>query len=150
MFTRLWFISYVSTKTIDIINRLVYNNWLVKFYLATNMITFINEVLHYICLYIFVRFMTHYVNDQLLEPKQNEFFFQLQIFCIIEMMGDDQRWPLEISVFVFQTKLLMAVKNESTNLKLYICVDGHWICTSSKNYVKSKSSGKIDKIKIYL
>ena len=74
------------------------------------------------------------------------YFFQLRIFCIIEMMGDDRTRPFKISIFVFQTILLMAVKIESTNINLYICMDGHGISTSSKNYVNSNGASKIDKI----
>ena len=84
-------------------------DWLLEFFLAGYMSTFINDGLCYIYIHIFVHFMTYYVNDKMLEPKNELFSFQLRKFCTIEIMDDDLTRPLKISMFVFQTNLLMAV-----------------------------------------
>ena len=63
--------------------------------------------------------MTYYVNVKMLEPKNELFSFQLRKFCTIEIMDDDLRRPLKISMFVFQTNLLMAVKiNQYKNVHM--------------------------------
>ena len=41
----------------------------------------------------------------------------------------------------------MAVKNESSNIKLYICMDGHGISTSYKTMLSLRAQVKLKKSK---